>query len=190
MKKNKKKVFLTIIIIAIFIGTFLLYAFNGGHFYGKDSMVNLYYSLDEYKSVEHIDFYDFYDPLEYIVNDKKIHISEYQDLVIIVPISSRDQSCTFHIVHEENENDPTVQFSREASSLKELGYSNKKTVENIDIYYDIDYPEDQLPQYFFDFRLDGILYMIIVEDEHHMFTSEEMFDKMLDYFEMQFKEIL
>ena len=31
--------------------------------------------------------------------------------------------------------------------------------------------------------------MIIVEDEHHMFTSEEMFDKMLDYFEMQFKEI-
>ena len=46
-------------------------------FYGKDSRVNLYQSLEEYKTAEHIDFYDFYDPLEYIVNDKKIHISEY-----------------------------------------------------------------------------------------------------------------
>ena len=90
MKKNKKKVFLTIIIITIFIGTFLLYAFNGGHFYGKDTMVNLYYSLDEYKSVEHIDFYDFYDPLEYIVNDKKIHhqssckvlLTEYEPVAV------------------------------------------------------------------------------------------------------------
>ena len=84
MKKNKKKVFLTIIIIAIFIGIFLLYAFNGGHFYGKDSMVNLYYSLDEYKSVEHIEFYDFYDPLEYIVNDKKI--SDYRTNYIKGPV--------------------------------------------------------------------------------------------------------
>lgn len=82
-----------------------------------------------------------------------------------------------------------MQFSREAASQKELGYNSRKTVKNIDIYYDIDYPEDQLPKYFFDFQLDGILYTIIVEDKHHMFTSEEMFDKMLDYFEMQFKEI-
>lgn len=182
----KKKIY---IIIAVMIGMFAIYIFYSTHFYGKDSRVNLYQSLEEYKTAEHIDFYDFYDPLEYIVNDKKIHISEYQDLLIIVPISSRDRSCTFHIVHEDNENDPTVQFSREAASLKELGYNNKKTIENVDIDYDIDYPEDQLPQYFFDFQLDGILYTIIVEDEHHIFTSEEMFDKMLDYFEMQFKEL-
>ena len=182
----KKKFY---IVIAVIIGMLAMYIFYSTHFYGKDSRVNLYQSLEEYKTAEHIDFYDFYDPLEYIVNDKKIHISEYQDLVIIVPITSRDQSCTFHIVHEENANDPTVQFSREAASLKDLGYNNKKTIENIDVYYDIDYPEDQLPQYFFDFRLDGILYTIIVEDEHHMFTNEEVFDKMLDYFEMQFKEI-
>ena len=182
----KKKFY---IVIAVIIGMLAMYIFYSTHFYGKDSRVNLYQSLEEYKTAEHIDFYDFYDPLEYIVNDKKIHISEYQDLVIIVPITSRDQSCTFHIVHEENANDPTVQFSREAASLKDLGYNNKKTIENIDAYYDIDYPEDQLPQYFFDFRLDGILYTIIVEDEHHMFTNEEVFDKMLDYFEMQFKEI-
>lgn len=90
---------------------------------------------------------------------------------------------------KNNTNDPTVQFSRKDASLKELGYNNRKTVKYIDIYYDTDYPEDQLPQYFFDFQLDGILYTIIVEDEHHMFTSEEMFDKMLDYFEIQFKEL-
>ena len=182
----KKKFY---IVIAVIIGMLAMYIFYSTHFYGKDSRVNLYQSLEEYKTAEHIDFYDFYDPLEYIVNDKKIHISEYQDLLIITPIRFRNLYCTFHIVHEENANDPTVQFSREAASLKDLGYNNKKTIENIDIYYDIDYSEDQLPQYFFDFRLDGILYMIIVEDEHHMFTSEEMFDKMLDYFEMQFKEI-
>ena len=189
MKKNKKKVFLTIIIIAIFIGIFLLYAFNGGHFYGKDSMVNLYYSLDEYKSVEHIEFYDFYDPLEYIVNDKKIHISEYQDLVIIVPITSRDQSCTFHIVHEENENNPTAQFTREGTSLSVVSKNKeKKIIENIAVYYSDNQREGEIPAYYFMFQLDGIVYSIIVEDEHHMFSREEMFHKMFDYFEMQFKE--
>lgn len=183
MKKNKK-VYLIIVIIIIFIEMFLLYAFNGGRFYGKDTRVNLYYSLDEYKSAERIDFYDSDNPLEYIVNDKKNHISEYQDLLIIVPIKLRDHNCTFHIVHEDNENDPTVQFTRSDSSLKELGYNNRKTVGNIDVYYNIDYPEDQFPQYFFGFQLDGILYTIIVEDEHHMFTSEELSDKMFDYFKM------
>lgn len=189
MKKNKK-IYLTIIIVVVFIGIFLLYAFNGGHFYGKDTMVNLYYSLDEYKLVEHIDFYDFYDPLEYIVNDKMIHISEYQDLLIIVPIRYRDQSCTFHIVHEDNENDPTVQFSREGTSLSEVSKNKeKKIIENIIVYYSDNQREGEIPSYHFMFQLDGIVYSIIVEDEHHMFTSEEMFDKMLDYFEMQFKEI-
>ena len=183
----KKKFY---IVIVVMIGMLAMYIFYSTHFYGKDSRVNLYQSLEEYKTAEHIDFYDFYDPLEYIVNDKKIHISEYQDLLISTPIRLRDQSCTFHIVHEENENNPTAQFTRKGTSLSEVSKNKeKKIIENITVYYSDNQREGEIPSYHFMFQLDGIVYSIIVEDEHHMFTSEEMFDKMLDYFEMQFKEI-
>lgn len=184
----KKKIY---IVIFVMIGILAMYIFYSTHFYGKDSRVNLYQSLEEYKTAEHIDFYDFYDPLEYIVNDKKIHISEYQDLLISTPIRFRDFYCTFHIVHEENENNPTAQFTRKGTSLSEVSKNwEKKIIENITVYYSDNQREDEeIPAYYFIFQLDGIVYSIIVEDEHHMFSREEMFHKMFDYFEMQFKEV-
>ena len=64
----------------------------------------------------------------------------------------------------------------------------KKIIENIAVYYSDNQREGEIPAYYFMFQLDGIVYSIIVEDEHHMFSREEMFHKMFDYFEMQFKE--
>lgn len=98
--------------------------------YGRGTKVKLYDTLAELKEKEDIEFIDFHDPLVYLLEDRLIHLSEYNDLCIVVPPRNEEKSCWFSLSKEDEL--LYVQFIRNG----DIGHSDGiKYINNHEIKY-------------------------------------------------------
>lgn len=149
--------------------------------YGRDSKVTLYDTLAELKEKEDIEFIDFHDPLVYLLEDRLIHLSEYNDLCIVVPPRNEEKSCWFSLSKEAEL--LYVQFIRNG----DIGHSDGiKYINNHEIKYLIE--DEERLFVIFDIN-DDIKYEIIVYHYNEKFTTEQILDKIVEYLEIEYSEM-